>query len=126
MKRVTGIGGVFFRSKDPSSLGAWYKNHLGVPVDDGGYGMFHACTGGDEHQPAMTVWAAFEDGTGYFGRPAQQWMLNYRVEDLDALLEQLTREDVEIVPHREDNDYGRFAWIVDPEGNRIELWETPR
>jgi predicted enzyme related to lactoylglutathione lyase len=123
MKRVTGIGGVFFRSKDPSSLKAWYAKHLGVPVDDQGFATFLSCEGGESHRPARTAWAAFEEDTDYFGRRTQQWMLNYRVENLDALLEALRNEGVEIVPQREDYDFGRFAWIVDPEGNRIELWE---
>lgn len=126
MKRVTGIGGVFFRSQDPPSLQAWYRDRLGVPVGEDGSGMFHSCEGGGEHRPAMTVWSAFDAGTEYFGRASQQWMINYRVDDLDPLLEKLREEGVEIVPHREDHEYGRFAWIVDPEGNRIELWEPPK
>lgn len=74
----------------------------------------------------MTAWAAFEGDTDYFGKPSQQWMINYRVENLDALLEELQREGVEIVPRREEYEFGKFAWIVDPDGNRIELWEPPR
>jgi predicted enzyme related to lactoylglutathione lyase len=126
MKRVTGIGGVFFRSKDPTATNAWYKERLGVPVGDDGQTMFRWR---DDEQPerrGMTVWAAFEPDTDYFGKPSQQWMINYRVENLDALLEELQREGVEIVSHREEAEYGKFAWIVDPDGNRIELWEPPQ
>ncbi len=125
MKRVTGIGGVFFRSKDPSAISAWYKEKLGVPVGDDGYTMFRWHEADEPHRPGLTVWAAFEADTEYFGKPTQQWMVNYRVENLDALLEELQSAGVEIVPHREEHDYGKFAWIVDPDGNRVELWEPP-
>ncbi len=126
MKRVTGIGGVFFRAKDPTATGAWYKEHLGVPTGEDGQTLFRWR---DDEQPerrGMTVWAAFDADTEYFGNPAQQSMINYRVENLDALLEELQREGVEIVPQREEYDFGKFAWIVDPDGNRIELWEPPQ
>jgi predicted enzyme related to lactoylglutathione lyase len=125
MKRATGIGGVFFRSKDPTATNAWYKEHLGVPVGDDGQTSFWWR---DDEQPqrrGMTVWAPFEADTDYFGKPSQQWMINYRVENLDALLEELQREGVEIVPERAEYEFGKFAWIVDPDGNRIELWEPP-
>ena len=125
MKRVTGIGGVFFRSKDPSAISAWYKEHLGVPVGDEGYATFPWREADEPHRPGLTTWTAFEAGTDHFGKPTQQWMVNYRVDDLDALLEELQRAGVEIVPHREEYEFGKFAWIVDPDGNRVELWEPP-
>ena len=74
----------------------------------------------------MTVWSPFPADTEYFGQSGQQWMLNYRVDDLDALLEQLQREGVEVLPRRDNADFGKFGWIVDPEGNRVELWEAPK
>lgn len=126
MKRVTGIGGVFFRSKDPPTMNAWYKKHLGLPVGDDGSTTFRWREADEPHRPGVTAWAAFEAGTEYFGKPTQQWMVNYRVDDLDALLEGLQHAGVEIVPHREEYVYGKFAWIVDPDGNRVELWEPPR
>ena len=125
MKRVTGIGGVFFRSKDPAATALWYMEHLGVQVGDGGHGMF---LWRDEEEPqrrGMTTWAAFEANTDYFGKSGQQWMINYCVENLDALLDELQREGVEIAS-REEHEYGKFAWIDDPDGNRVELWEPPR
>jgi predicted enzyme related to lactoylglutathione lyase len=125
VKRVTGIGGVFFRSKDPTATNAWYKEHLGVPVGEDGNTSF---SWRDDEQPqrrGMTVWAPFAADTDYFGNPSQQCMINYCVENLDALLEELQREGVEIVRQREESEYGKFAWIVDPDGNRVELWEPP-
>jgi catechol 2,3-dioxygenase-like lactoylglutathione lyase family enzyme len=127
MERVTGIGGVFFTSKDPERLFAWYEKHLGLKRDaaSGGASVLFRCR--DDHEGSgMTVWSIFPDETTYF-RPSQaRFMINYRVADLDALLEVLRQEGVEIDPKREDYDYGRFAWIMDPDGNRIELWEPPK
>jgi len=131
MAKVTGIGGVFFRARDPKSLVAWYAKHLGVVPNDYG-GMTFEWTRGiqpDEspESTGSTAWSVFPEDTKYFGpgndRGPQQAMINYRVDDLDALLTHLAAEGVTIDPHREDADYGRFAWIVDPEGNRIELWQ---
>ena len=107
--RVTGIGGVFFKAEDPDHLREWYRKHLGIQGDRTG----------------RTVWAIFPKTTKYFKNSRADFMLNYRVENLDRLLEALSREGVEIDPQREDSENGRFAWISDPEGNRIELWEPP-
>lgn len=122
MKRATGIGGVFLRAKDPDALSAWYGEHLGVPFegDMGGVFRWRDNDGAD----AMTIWSAFDAETPYFGDRAQQVMINYRVADLDALVDALTREGVTIA-RRADEPYGKFAWVVDPEGNRVELWEPP-
>jgi predicted enzyme related to lactoylglutathione lyase len=125
MKRVTGIGGVFFSSKDPTAISTWYKEKLGVPVGEHGYASFAWREADEPHRAGLTTWAASEIGNEHFGKPTQQWMINYRVENLDALLEELQRAGVEIVPHRENHEYGKFAWIVDPDGNRVELWEPP-
>ena len=116
MERVEGIGGVFFRSKDPQRLAAWYAEHLGIDVEDWGGSVFQASDG------AVTVWSPFAADTGYWPE-AQQGMVNYRVRDLDALLAQLRAAGVEVDERVEETEQGRFAWAVDPEGNRFELWE---
>jgi catechol 2,3-dioxygenase-like lactoylglutathione lyase family enzyme len=131
MARVTGIGGVFLRARDPKSLSAWYAKNLGIQLADYGGATFLWSRGiqPDEvpDSTGSTIWSLFPEDTPYFGKGnekgPQQAMVNYRVDDLDALLTQLAAEGVTIDPHREDADYGRFAWITDPEGNRLELWQ---
>ena len=126
MARVTGIGGVFLRARDPKSLNAWYSQHLGIQLSDYGGATFLWT---DEVPPTtgQTIWSTFPEDTKYFGpgneKGQQQFMINYRVDDLDQLLTQLAAANIPIDPHREDADYGRFAWITDPEGNRVELWQ---
>jgi predicted enzyme related to lactoylglutathione lyase len=120
MTRATGVGGVFLRAADPEKLHAWYEQHLGVKrTEDGAFAFF------SEGPREMTLLAFFPLDTTYFGPGKQQAMLNLRVDDLDALLEKLRAADVDIDPKREDYDYGRFAWLNDPEGNRVELWQPP-
>jgi catechol 2,3-dioxygenase-like lactoylglutathione lyase family enzyme len=126
MQRVTGIGGIFFKSDDPEKLYAWYEKHLGIKRNPGGPVVFHWREGQDGDRPGTTVWSLFPRNTSYFDPSRANFMLNYRVSDLDALLDVLRAEDVEIDPKREDSEFGRFAWIMDPEGNRIELWEPPK
>ena len=114
MERVTGIGGVFFRAQDPKALQAWYVEHLGVPESDG-YVIFP--------ESRNTVWAPFPVGTDYWPGP-KQGMVNFTVDDLDAMLGQLLKTGVEVDEKVEVLDgIGRFGWAVDPEGNRFELWE---
>lgn len=120
MAQAVGIGGIFLKARDPKALAAWYATHLGVPVLDGGTLAF------DGPQSAgMTVFAHFPLDTPYFGEAAQQVMVNFRVDDLDALVAQLAAAGVRIDPKRDDHEYGKFAWIWDPEGNRVELWQPP-
>lgn len=128
MKRVTGVGGIFFKAKDPMTLSAWYERHLGIkPASEGeNSAMFKWRDSENPDQEGMTVWSLFPQNTTYFNPSAAPFMVNYRVEDLDGLLDALRAEGVTIDPKREDYEYGRFAWIVDPEGNRIELWEPPK
>jgi len=126
MARVTGIGGIFLRARDPKALSAWYAQNLGIVLSDYGGATFLW----SDEVPATTgstTWSLFPENTKYFGPGTaagpQAAMVNYRVDDLDALLEQLKAAGVTIDPKREDASYGRFAWIVDPEGNRVELWQ---
>jgi catechol 2,3-dioxygenase-like lactoylglutathione lyase family enzyme len=121
-ERVTGIGGVFFKAKDRPALAEWYRRRLGIDVQEPGWALFH-WRESDTERPAVTVWSVFPDSTDYFGAPAQRAMINYRVRDLDALLEQLRSDGVAIDETRHEDENGRFAWITDPEGNRIELWQ---
>ena len=126
MARVTGIGGVFLRARDPKALSAWYAKNLGITLSDYGGATFlwsdevPATTG-------MTTWSIFPEDTKYFGPGTdagpQAAMINYRVDDLDALLTQLAAAGVWIDPKRDNQSYGRFAWIKDCDGNRLELWQ---
>jgi predicted enzyme related to lactoylglutathione lyase len=115
MERVLGIGGYFLRAADPAALIAWYRDSLGLDVDEHGLWQPHA---------GVTVFATFETDTDYFGSPDQQTMLNFRVRDLDAMLAQLASLGADVVQETQDMDaVGRFGWVIDPEGNRIELWQ---
>jgi glyoxylase I family protein len=118
MERVTGIGGLFFRARDPDALARWYADHLGIdPVP----------TSYDQRpwwqQRGPTAFAPFPADTDYFGRPEQAWKLNLRVRDLDAMVAQLRAAGIEVIPDPQTYPNGRFANIADPEGNPIELWE---
>ena len=120
MKRVTGIGGIFFKAENPERLYAWYEKHLGLQGKPGVGAVFRSPGDG-----GRTVFSIFPSDTTYFQPGRSDFMINFRVEDLDGLLEALRAEGVEIDPKREEFEYGRFAWIMDPEGNRIELWQPP-
>jgi predicted enzyme related to lactoylglutathione lyase len=127
MKRVTGLGGLFFKAKDPKAMYEWYETHLGIKREaDGSGALFHWRDAAQPEQTGMTVWSIFPQSTEYFGPGPQPLMMNFLVDDLDALLAALREEDVTIDPKVEDYPYGKFAWIIDPEGNRIELWEPPK
>jgi predicted enzyme related to lactoylglutathione lyase len=115
MERVLGIGGYFMRAADPAALGAWYRDCLGLDADENGLWRQGA---------GPTVFATFESGTGYFGSRAQQTMLNFRVRDLDAMLAQLRAKGADVAAETQDMaGVGRFGWVTDPEGNRVELWQ---
>jgi predicted enzyme related to lactoylglutathione lyase len=122
MGRVTGLGGVFFKADDPERLYSWYETHLGLKRENGP--VFFRWRQREKDAPGTTVWSLFPKDTTYFGPGTAPFMLNYRVDHLDAMLERLAAEGVS-VDGREDSEYGRFAWVTDPEGNRIELWEPP-
>jgi len=125
VKRVTGIGGIFFKANDPKKLHQWYEKHLGLKREPDNYSMLHWREADDPEKRGTTVWSLFKKDTKYFDPSQSSFMINYRVENMDALLALLREEGVEIDPKREDTDYGRFAWIMDPEGNRVELWQPP-
>jgi predicted enzyme related to lactoylglutathione lyase len=121
MERVTGIGGIFFKARDPAGLAAWYRDQLGIPTENAQAEF--ACRDKDcPEQINRTVWCLFPADTDYLGPDARPFMINYRVVSLDRMLEQLRRRGI-TVEKVEDYDYGRFAWITDPEGTRIALWE---
>jgi predicted enzyme related to lactoylglutathione lyase len=127
MKRVTGIGGIFFKADHPEQLYQWYEKHLGIKREPHGQGaVLHWREDENPERRAVTSWSIFSRQTKYFEPSRAPFMLNYRVDDLDGLLEALRAEGVAIDPKRDDGEYGRFAWITDPEGNKIELWEPPR
>jgi predicted enzyme related to lactoylglutathione lyase len=118
VERVAGIGGVFFRGQEHEQLREWYSNALGIELEDYGGRAFQAESGD------VTVWSIFPGDTEYF--PAQQQgMVNYRVADLDAMLEQLRAAGATVDDRVEEHEYGRFGWATDPEGNRFELWQPP-
>ncbi|MBP2339078.1 putative enzyme related to lactoylglutathione lyase [Saccharothrix coeruleofusca] len=123
MAKVTGIGGVFLRSRNPARLAGWYREHLGVPMSDHGTVTFHWDDSATDDHPGTTTFALFAQDSDYFGEPGQRAMLNLRVDDLHDLLGRLRARGVEVLPDTEDSEFGRFGWCVDPEGNRIELWE---
>ena len=120
IKRVTGLGGFFFKTENPNQIKDWYKNHLGIPVDNYGWTFWWK---DKEGKDCCTQWSPFEANTSYFQPSEKQFMMNFRVDNLEALLEVLKEEGVTIVGEMESYDYGKFGWILDPEGNKIELWE---
>lgn len=123
MAQVTGIGGVFIRSLDPIALAGWYAEHLGVPTERYGGATFHWPQAASADHPGSTTWAAFPHDTAYFGSPKQQSMVNFRVDDLDGLLDSLRTAGVRVLDEVESSEFGRFAWCIDCDGNRVELWE---
>lgn len=127
MKRAIGIGGIFFKAQDPKALSAWYKKHLGLPIDES-YGGFTFNWQDDEQRPdkGYTIWSPFKEDTEYINPSKKDYMFNFIVEDLQALLVKLGDEGIDQVGEMEDSEFGKFAWIMDPEGNKIELWEPPK
>ncbi|MFM7016682.1 MAG: VOC family protein [Bacteroidota bacterium] len=120
--RVTGIGGVFFKSKNPKELRAWYKTNLGFHVNDYG-AVFEWHQGADSTKKGFTQWSPFNETTKYFQPSTKEFMINYRVENLDQLMINLKKNKVEVVDSVESYEYGKFVHIMDLEGNKIELWE---
>lgn len=122
MKKVTGIGGIFFKCKDPNQVREWYKTHLGLDTHQYG-ASFEWRQDDDPSKKGSTQWAPFSENTKYFEPSAKEFMINYRVENLEALVEELRSAGVTIVDNIETVEYGKFVHILDVEGNKVELWE---
>ena len=125
MKRVTGIGGIFFKAKNPEALGAWYKEHLGIDVQAWGGAAFDWKGPDRPEGVGTTAWSLFAAGTDHFAPSATPFMINYRVEDLAALLAALRAESVPVDETVEESEFGKFGWVIDPEGNKLELLQPP-
>lgn len=123
--KALGVGGVFFRSPDPGKLASWYRETLSLEIE--AWGSTHGASFSPEAMPvnSFTVWSTFAADTGYFGDQQQAFMINLVVDDLDAALANVRAGGGEVIPEKEEHDFGRFGWIVDPDGNRVELWEPP-
>ena len=126
MKRVTGIGGIFFKAKDAPSLQVWYKRHLGIDVQVWGGAAF--TWSDDEGKPVSgtTIWSISPEDSDQFAPSSARFMINYRVDDLEALFRVLKEEGCNVIDKIDESDYGKFAWVIDPEGNKVELWEPPQ
>ena len=125
MKRVTGIGGVFFKARDAVALRQWYHKHLGIDVEEWG-GTALRWQDDPDAQNGITIWTIFDGESKHFAPSSAPFMINYRVEDLGALLEALRREGCAVDEKTDASEFGKFGWVMDPEGNRIELWEPPK
>jgi predicted enzyme related to lactoylglutathione lyase len=123
MARAIGLGGFFFKARDPKALAAWYAQHLGIEISAAFGGAKFA---EDALRPGCTLWCPFKEDTQYFAPSDKPFMINFRVDDLDALLAQLRGAGVQVDAKVEKSEFGNFGWIMDPEGNRVELWEPPR
>jgi predicted enzyme related to lactoylglutathione lyase len=126
MARVTGLGGVFFKANDPAALGAWYEKHLGFRVHEWGGAQF---LWSEDHGPATqayNVWSLFKADTTHFAPSEKPFMVNFRVDDLHALLAELRAAGCAVDAKVHEDEYGKFGWVMDPEGNRLELWEPPK
>jgi catechol 2,3-dioxygenase-like lactoylglutathione lyase family enzyme len=121
--RITGVGGVFFKAKDPKALAAWYRDVLGLPLEAwGGAALRYDAP----MHPPVLAWSAFPASTSYFAPSTSDFMINYAVDDMNAVLARLRAKGIAILKEADDDANGRFAWILDPEGNKIELWEPKR
>lgn len=125
MKRVTGIGGVFFKAKDPKLLHAWYKQHLGIDVQDWGGAAFSWVGSDGKPTTGTTIWSVGSFEGDHFAPSTASFMINYRVADVKALLAALRAEGCNVLEKLDESEYGKFGWVIDPEGNKVELWEPP-
>ncbi len=125
MKRVTGIGGIFFKAKDAAALRAWYKRHLGIEVQDWGGTAFTWADAEGKPMAGTTIWSISPVEGDTFAPSAATFMINYRVEDLNALVNVLKEEGCHVLDKIDESEFGKFAWVIDPEGNKVELWQPP-
>jgi predicted enzyme related to lactoylglutathione lyase len=125
MKRVTGIGGIFIKSADPKRLRDWYQKHLGIDVEEWGGTAFRWANPDNPAGTGSTVWSVFEASSNYFEPSNAPFMVNYRVDKLHDLLAVLRKEGCQVVDKADESEFGKFGWVIDPDGNKIELWEPP-
>ncbi len=125
MKRVTGIGGIFFQARDPVALQAWYKKHLGIDVQQWGGAAFPWTDDSGNPTYGTTAWSIGAAGSDHFSPGTSTFMVNYRVDDLNAMLRALRDEGCKVLEKTDDSEYGKFGWVMDPEGNKVELWQPP-
>jgi len=125
MKRVTGIGGIFIKSSDPQRLREWYRKHLGIDFEEWGGYAFRWKSDDNVTGVGTTVWTIFDGASNYFAPSTAPFMVNYRVADLRALVETLRAEGCQVMDKIDESEYGKFGWVVDPDGNKLELWEPP-
>lgn len=125
MKRVTGIGGIFFHAQDPAALRAWYARHLGIEVQPWGGATFAWTDAAGQPGGGTTIWSIGAAGSGHFAPSQAPFMINYRVDDLATLLQALRAEGCQVLDQTDDSEFGKFGWVIDPEGNKVELWQPP-
>lgn len=125
MERVIGIGGVFIKSENPDALRSWYHRHLGMKFEEWGGVIFHSDVEKKPTQTLSTVWSVFEASSEYFAPSSASFMINYRVRNLESLLTALRQEGCDVDERVEESELGKFGWVMDPDGNRVELWEPP-
>ena len=125
MKRVTGIGGIFFKANDAPALHAWYKRHLGIDVQEWGGAAFDWTDDEGKAVAGTTAWSIVAAQSNQFAPSTAPFMVNYRVEDLHALVKALREEGCNVLEKIDDSEYGKFGWVMDPEGNKVELWQPP-
>jgi predicted enzyme related to lactoylglutathione lyase len=125
VKRVTGIGGIFFKAKDAPALQAWYKRHLAIDVQPWGGAAFTWTNSEGKPTGGTTVWSIGSEGSNQFAPSKAPFMINYRVEVLHAVVAALKAEGCNVLDKIDESEYGKFAWVIDPEGNKVELWQPP-
>ena len=125
MKRVTGIGGIFFSARDPVASRAWYRKHLGIDVQEWGGTAFGWVDSDGNPAKGTTIWSVGPADGKHFAPSAAPFMINYRVDDLPALLKALRDEGCDVLDKMDDSEYGKFGWVMDPDGNKVELWQPP-
>lgn len=125
MKRVTGIGGIFFKARDPVALRNWYREHLGIDVQEWGGAAFTWSDDAGNPTKGTTIWSVGSADGDYYAPGTATFMINYRVRDLATLLSALRAEGCQVLDKTDDSEYGKFGWVIDPEGNKVELWQPP-